>query len=136
MDTFSRQVRSAIMAQVKSTNTGPELAVRRAFWSYGFRYARSDWGLPGSPDIVLPKLNCAVFVHGCFWHGHGCKYGKRPSSNTKYWEMKVAKNLQRDKRVTRALRNMGWHCFHIRTCLLNKEISRVLNALSKLRQTV
>lgn len=130
---YSAEKRSSIMATVKGANTAPEREVKARLWSEGFRFARSHHGLPGKPDIVLPKLNTVIFVHGCFWHGHSCKDGTLPKSNRSYWEKKIAQNVQRDQKVVRSLRLLGWHCFHVRTCSLDRDSTRVLTAIKKIK---
>ena len=108
-DVFDAAKRSAVMRAVKSRDTGPELKVRRAAHALGlrFRLGRSD--LPGKPDIVFPSRRIALFVHGCFWHGHDCPRGARvPQANRDYWIAKVGRNVARDKATFAALRKLGW----------------------------
>jgi DNA mismatch endonuclease (patch repair protein) len=96
------------MRSVRSRDTGPELKVRRLAHRLGYRYRLHVKTLPGKPDIVFPRLNKIILVHGCFWHGHGCKYGKLPKSRQDFWEPKIAANRARDRRTIRALRSLGW----------------------------
>ena len=102
--------RSRLMARVKSEDTAPELAVRHALWIRGYRYRLHAKGLPGRPDIVIPRYRVAAFVHGCFWHGcMQCDRGlRRPKSNAAFWEAKLADNRARDARNIAALRGLGW----------------------------
>jgi DNA mismatch endonuclease (patch repair protein) len=118
-DTFTPEKRSAIMRAVKSADTAPERAVRAAACAAGFarRYRLGGDGLPGKPDLVFPALHKVVFVHGCFWHGHGCARGARlPKTNASYWRAKIARNSVRDRASLRALRKIGlstlvlWEC--------------------------
>lgn len=108
-DVFDSEKRSAVMRAVKSSNTTPELAVRRAAHRLGarFRLGRSD--LPGKPDLVFPGRRTALFVHGCFWHGHDCPRGARmPATNRAYWEAKIGRNMARDKASKAELKKLGW----------------------------
>lgn len=115
-DTRSPQQRSAIMRSVRTEDTGPELVVRRVLHQAGYRFRLHRRDLPGSPDIALPRLSKIIFVHGCFWHGHGCKYGRPPKSRTEYWMPKLAANKARDRRNRRTLRSLGWSVLVIWQC--------------------
>lgn len=135
VDSVSPARRSEIMRAVRSSNTKPELAVRRALWSAGFRYGRSRARkLPGSPDLVFPALKAVVFVHGCFWHGHNCSLARVPKSNREFWVEKVRTNRARDARVTRKLRRMGWHAYVVWECSLASSTARVARRLGRLRE--
>jgi DNA mismatch endonuclease (patch repair protein) len=108
-DVFDTEKRSAVMRAVKSRDTTPERQVRRAAHALGlrFRLGRSD--LPGKPDLVFPSRRVALFVHGCFWHGHDCPRGARmPQNNRAYWQAKIARNVARDKASLANLRKLGW----------------------------
>jgi DNA mismatch endonuclease (patch repair protein) len=108
-DVYSPAKRSAVMRRVKGRDTGPELTVRRALTGLGARYRLHRNDLPGSPDIVLPGRRLALFVHGCFWHGHACARGARvPKQNRDYWTAKVARNKARDARARADLESAGW----------------------------
>ncbi len=107
MDMVEPTRRSEIMRQIKSKDTQPELAVRRYLHARGFRF-RLHGNLPGKPDLVLRKYRSAVYVNGCFWHGHGCKDGRRPKSNIAYWNRKLDRNLERDASLAAKLRALGW----------------------------
>ena len=101
--------RSEVMARVKGKDTRPERAVRSLLHAMGYRFRLHRRDLPGSPDIVLPGRSAVIFVHGCFWHGHGCKRGSRaPKSNADYWTRKLAGNVARDARSWRPLAGGCW----------------------------
>ena len=118
-DVYSPQKRSAVMRQVKGKDTAPELAVRRLIWSLGGRYRLHRKDLPGKPDIVLPGRRLAVFVHGCFWHGHDCARGARvPKANRDYWVGKVGRNRARDIASRAALEASGWRVEAVWECEL------------------
>ena len=109
------------MAAIRSASTKPELRLRTALWRQGFRYRVNDRRLPGSPDIVLPKYRTAVFVHGCFWHGHrDCRFYTVPKTNTDFWTSKVARNQARDQEVWRQLEAKGWSVIIVWECQLKK----------------
>ena len=110
------------MSKIRSTSTKPEIRLRKELWRKGFRYRKNDKRLPGSPDIVLPKYQTVVFVHGCFWHGHkGCKKYTIPKSNTNFWVKKVERNQQRDQEVWRHLEARGWAVVIVWECELEKK---------------
>ena len=109
MDHVSPETRSLIMSRVRSQDTSPELAVRKLLHSAGFRFRLHRKDLPGKPDIILPKHRLALFVHGCFWHGHsGCSKGRLPKSRLSYWAPKIRANQNRDARNMRDLESLGW----------------------------
>jgi len=116
MDVFSTEDRSRIMAKVHGKNTKPELIVRGLLHGMGFRFRLHRKDLPGKPDIVLPKYQAAIFVHGCFWHAHDCRKGSKPTSNTDFWNEKLAKNVARDKANATKLKAQGWRCLTVWEC--------------------
>lgn len=118
-DTVSKEKRSEIMSHVTGKETKPEIIVRKYLFARGLRYRKNVKRLPGTPDIVFPKYKTAVFVNGCFWHGHkGCKYSHLPSSNFEYWEKKIADNIERDERKKRELEGLGYPVLIIWQCQL------------------
>ena len=122
VDRVSKEVRSYNMSRIRSKDTKPEIIVRSYLFSRGLRFRKNDRRYPGSPDIVLPKYNTVVFVHGCFWHLHeGCKYAKLPKSNVDYWEPKLCRNNERDKNNQKELEEMGWNVITIWECELKKD---------------
>ena len=118
-DVFSKEKRSAVMRQVKSTGTAPEIALRKLLTGLGLRYRLHRKDLPGKPDIVFSGRRTALFVHGCFWHGHDCARGARaPKANADYWQAKIARNRARDARVQAELASLGWRPFVVWECEL------------------
>ena len=116
-DVYPPEKRSAVMRQVKGKDTTPEMAVRKVLTALGARYRLHRKDLPGSPDIVLPGRRLAVFVHGCFWHGHDCARGARvPKANRDYWVAKVDHNRARDVRNREALEASGWRVETVWEC--------------------
>jgi len=108
-DTFTKEKRSEIMSSVRSTNTKPEIAIRRWLHNKGYRFRLHKKDLPGKPDIVLNKLKTVINVHGCFWHRHnGCKHTTTPKTNIEYWQNKFERNIQRDKLNNKKLESNGW----------------------------
>ena len=109
------------MRAVKSTDTKPEVKLRKALHALGFRYRLNVKTLPGKPDLVFPKYRTVIFVHGCFWHGHDCKRGARvPKTNTDYWLAKISRNRERDCANTTALKDLGWRVITLWECDLPK----------------
>ena len=118
-DVYDAAKRSSVMRQVKGRDTTPELKGRRALTRIGARYRLHRKDLPGNPDIVMPGRRLAIFVHGCFWHGHDCARGARvPKQNSDYWVAKVGRNVARDTRNGEALAAAGWRVETIWECEL------------------
>jgi len=130
------------MSNNRAKNSGPELLLRYALWRRGLRYRINVKGLPGSPDILLPKYHSAIFVHGCFWHGHkDCKNYTVPRTNTEFWVAKVARNRERDQAVWRKLEALGWNVIIVWECQLKKAcfdetIDRVVSELQHNREVI
>lgn len=119
MDRYTRQKRSALMSKVRGKDTKPEKLVRSMLHRMGFRFRLHRKDLPGRPDIVLPKHRTVVFVHGCFWHRHpGCKKTSFPQTNTRFWEAKLAGNMDRDARNMEELARLGWKVIVVWECEL------------------
>jgi DNA mismatch endonuclease (patch repair protein) len=117
MDMFSQEKRSEVMRRVRSRGTAPEMVVRRLVHAMGFRYRLHVDGLPGKPDLVFPARRKVILVHGCFWHGHSCKSGrKRPKSNVQYWKRKLRNNTKRDAANLVTLHEFGWNVFLVWEC--------------------
>jgi len=121
-DVYSAEKRSAVMRRVKGRDTRPELTVRRLLTALGVRYRLHRKDLPGKPDIVMAGRRLAIFVHGCFWHGHDCARGARvPKANRDYWLGKVGRNRQRDGVSRAALEAAGWRVETIWECEMKDE---------------
>jgi DNA mismatch endonuclease (patch repair protein) len=120
-DTRTVEVRSKIMASVGQKNTGPEMVVRRLLHRLGYRYRLHAKELPGRPDIVFRPRRKAIYLHGCFWHGHGCSKGKLPKSKLEYWGPKISRNAKRDKENVSEVRKLGWDVMVIWQCELGNE---------------
>ena len=120
-DVFTVEQRSAIMRRVRSTDTAPELRVRRLVHLSGFRYRLHVKSLPGAPDLVFPKRKKVVFVHGCYWHQHGCPASDRPASHQAYWNAKLDRNITRDEKNVHSLLEQGWRVLVIWECEARQE---------------
>jgi DNA mismatch endonuclease (patch repair protein) len=121
-DVYSSEKRSAVMRRVKGKDTAPELQVRRLVWRLGARYRLHRADLPGKPDLVMAGRRLAIFVHGCFWHGHDCARGARvPKANRDYWLGKVGRNRARDVAHRSALEAKGWRVETIWECELRDD---------------
>jgi DNA mismatch endonuclease (patch repair protein) len=121
-DVFTPAQRSAVMRRVKGRNTKPELKLRRLLTRLGLRYRLHRKDLPGSPDIAMIGKKTAIFMHGCFWHGHDCKRGARqPKTNADYWTTKIERNRARDAVSIAKLEDIGWRAVVVWECELNDE---------------
>lgn len=127
MDRLSHEKRSALMSRVRTKGTEPELVVRSALHRLGYRYRLHRKDLPGKPDLVFPSRHKAIFVHGCFWHGHDCPRGKLPQTNTEFWKTKIDKNKARDERVVETLQSLGWEVFVVWECEIRSDEKFVRN---------
>jgi len=127
MDIFTPQQRSRIMRAVGQKNTKPEMAVRRLLHAMGYRYRLHAAELPGRPDVVFRRRRKAVFVNGCFWHGHDCDRGRRPASRKEYWEAKIDRNVARDLDRIERLHTQGWEVLVVWEC---ETLQRDAEALS------
>ena len=116
VDVMSAERRSLLMSRIRGKNTSPELKVRRLLWLSGFRYRLHSKGLPGKPDMVFAKRRAVIFVHGCFWHRHGCKLASNPKSRQDYWLPKFERNVRRDAEHRATLEAAGWRVVVIWEC--------------------
>lgn len=112
------ELRSRMMRAVKQKNTRPEIVLRKALFAAGARYRLHGKGLPGTPDLVFPGKKLAVFVHGCFWHGHACRAGRAPATRREYWLPKIDGNRARDARKIAELEALGWRVEVVWQCSL------------------
>lgn len=124
-----------MMSGIRGSDTQPELAVRKVLHARGFRYRLHGKSLPGKPDLVFPKYNAVIFVHGCFWHMHQCHLFKWPSTRTEFWKEKISANHERDQKTIQALRQDGWRVLVIWECVLKgkfkMELSSLINEIEK-----
>lgn len=127
-DVVDVATRSRMMAGIQGKNTRPELFLRKALHAMGFRYRLGGKGLPGKPDIVFPKRRVVIFVHGCFWHMHECKYFKQPATNPQFWREKLENNVQRDRRVVDELQSKGWTVLTVWECELRESKYQMPNS--------
>lgn len=117
MDRMTPEQRHRCMSHIRGKDTGPEWVVRRMVHAMGFRYRLHVKGLPGKPDLVLPRHRKIVFVHGCFWHAHGCRPSRKiPATHMRFWKEKFARNVARDRQVLRQLWSSGWQVLVVWEC--------------------
>jgi len=137
VDVVDRQTRSRMMSGIRGANTKPEIMIRKSLHSRGVRYRLHSKGLPGKPDIILPKYRVAIFVHGCFWHCHDCHLFKWPSTREKFWKEKLSQNAARDKRNTEALLTHGWRVLVIWECSIkNKDAAAVTRIIDRAEEFI
>ncbi|MGB5217510.1 MAG: DNA mismatch endonuclease Vsr [Smithella sp.] len=120
-DPLTKTERSERMSRIRSADTKPEMAVRRIVYGMGYRYRLHLGDLPGKPDLVFRGRKMVIFVHGCFWHQHGCRQYRQPRSNRSFWQPKLARNKMRDAEVRRELRRIGWREMVIWECQIKKQ---------------
>ena len=128
-DTVSPEVRSRMMAAIRAKDTQPELAIRRGLHALGFRYVLHSAKLPGRPDMVLPRYRAVVWVHGCYWHGHGCSTVKPAATNESYWSPKIVGNRERDARNLRTIEAAGWRSLVVWECAFRRKGDPALAAV-------
>lgn len=121
-DIVDKETRSRMMAGIRGGNTAPEIALRRALHARGLRFRLHVRNLPGKPDLVLPKYQAAILVHGCFWHRHcGCRYTTTPATRPEFWKAKFAANEKRDEVVRSSLEAAGWRVAVVWECALRRD---------------
>ena len=132
-DVHTSEQRSYNMSRIRSSNTKPEMLVRKFLHAQGFRYSLHKKTLPGKPDIVLPKYKTIIFIHGCFWHGHAnCKYFVVPKTRTKWWLNKIAANKANDEKAVKAVKKDGWKVITVWECKLKPgKVEKTLISLLK-----
>ncbi len=135
VDVLTKKQRSFNMSQIRSKDTSPEITVRSIVHRMGYRYALHRNDLPGHPDIVLVRHKKIIFVHGCFWHMHHCRYGiVVPATRTKFWQTKRNSNVARDKRNQKALKKLGWQILVVWECQTKKPetiMNKIITFLEK-----
>ena len=124
--------RSLMMSGIKNKNTKPELLIRSFLHRRGFRYRLHSSKLPGKPDIVLKKYNAIIFIHGCFWHGHGCRLFKWPKSRSNFWKLKIEYNKQNDRNVMLKLFKLNYRVCVIWECSIKGASKELLAVFTKL----
>ena len=121
-DVLTPTQRHRCMSRIRSKATKPEMVVRRWLWAHGYRYRLNVKSVPGKPDIVMRRYRTAIFINGCFWHGHeGCSKFVMPKSNTTFWEAKIARNRERDRQNYDILLQNGWQVIVLWECQLSKD---------------
>lgn len=135
VDIVDTETRSRMMAGIKSKDTKPEMAVRRYLHGMGYRYRLHRKDLPGTPDLVLPKYRMVIFVHGCFWHGHDCRYYRLPKTRTAFWAEKIAGNRSRDEKNQRLLEAEGWRVVVVHECEIRDNLDWEQRLLGELAST-
>jgi DNA mismatch endonuclease (patch repair protein) len=122
VDVFNKEKRSWIMSRVKNKDTKPEIIIRSIVHRLGYRFRKNNLNLPGRPDIVLTRHRKVIFVHGCFWHGHGqCKRASRPTTNKMFWNTKLDANIARDKSNIKILKALGWKSLIVWECQIKNQ---------------
>lgn len=117
MDVLTAEQRHRCMSRIRGRDTQPEVIVRRLVHRLGYRFRLHHPNLPGKPDLTLPRLHKVIFVHGCFWHLHRCRYGRvTPATNADFWSRKRSENRERDKRVLGSIRKAGWSVLVVWEC--------------------
>ena len=134
VDVLTPEQRSALMSRIRGKDTKPEVVVRRLAFSLGFRFRLHRRDLPGSPDLVFPRLKKVIFVHGCFWHRHGCGRAYTPKTRTDFWTRKLSANVAHDRGVRLELRRAGWAVLAVWECQTSSD-KWVLRRLSRFLDT-
>ena len=128
-DVVDAPTRSRMMSGIRGRDTKPELLIRKGLHARGYRYRLHDRALPGKPDLAFPSRKAAIFIHGCFWHGHGCPLFRWPSTRAEWWRAKIEGNRTRDRAVRAELAGMGWRQLRVWECALKGRQRRDPDAL-------
>jgi len=131
MDVLTPQQRSHCMSKISGRNTKPELLVRQALFALGLRYRLHRRDLPGTPDLVFPKYRAVILIHGCFWHGHGCRLFVIPETNREFWIKKITGNQRRDTEKHNSLKRLGWRALTIWECALRGAGRQPLESIAR-----
>ncbi len=130
-DVLTPEQRRLVMSRIRGKDTKPEMLMRRGLHGRGLRYRLHGKSIPGKPDIVFPKYRTVVFVHGCFWHGHGCSLFKWPKTRAAFWKNKINRNMERDREALSALKADGWRVLVVWECALKgrqrRDLAEVLD---------
>ena len=138
MDIMTPAERSAMMSRIRGADTKPELFVRRALHAIGYRFRTHFGELPGRPDLVFTKRHAVIFVHGCFWHRHGCRKTYSPKTRQEFWQEKFRGNVTRDKRNQKLLADAGWRVLIVWECEIESDhstLDRIVDFLGPPRMT-
>lgn len=122
-DVFDKKTRSENMSRIRGKDTKPELLIRKELHRRGFRYSLHRTDLPGKPDIILPKFNAVIQIHGCFWHGHTCHLFRWPKTRKEFWHNKINQNVNRDIKNKQKLNDHGWRILIIWECAIKGKYS-------------
>lgn len=128
-DVHNVEQRSRNMAAIRSKHTKPEILVRRALFSRGYRYYLHRTDLPGKPDLILPKYRAAIQIQGCFWHKHDCRYFKWPATRAEFWRNKINANAIRDQRSLYQLKVEGWRALIVWECAIKGTSANAFESL-------
>jgi DNA mismatch endonuclease (patch repair protein) len=120
VDVVDSATRSRMMAGIRAKNTRPELFIRKGLHALGFRYRLHAKDIPGKPDVVFPRYGALVVVHGCYWHGHGCRYFRWPKSNEAFWKEKISSNRRRDRLNLKLQKQLGWRTLVVWECAIRR----------------
>jgi DNA mismatch endonuclease (patch repair protein) len=134
MDHVDKVTRSRMMASVRSKNTAAEIEIRHRVFRLGFRYRLHVRGMPGRPDMVFPRYRAVVFINGCFWHNHDCRYGALPTTRQRFWRDKLEGNRRRDEIILSDLREAGWRTMVVWECSIRTKCNNrdmALEAVAK-----
>lgn len=130
-DKINPEKRSWNMSRIRGKDTSIEVRVRKRLFHDGFRYRKNVKELPGKPDIVLPKYRTVIFIHGCYWHFHGCKESHIPKTNASFWEKKFMKNVENDEKHYHELRNQDWNVLIIWECEIEKDFEATIKYIEE-----
>ena len=125
-DHLTPEKRSWNMSHIRSKDTSVEVKVRSYLFKKGFRFRKNVSSMPGKPDVVLPKYKAVIFVHGCFWHRHGCKRSTTPKTRVEYWTQKFARNVENDQKHNDDLRAQGWRVLTVWECEINHDFESTM----------
>ena len=125
-DHLTPEKRSWNMSHIRSKDTSVEVKVRSYLFKKGFRFRKNVSSMPGKPDVVLPKYKTGIFVHGCFWHRHGCKRSTTPKTRVEYWTQKFARNVENDQKHNDDLRAQGWRVLTVWECEINHDFESTM----------